>query len=250
MRGLQALRITRPSLKQTTSDFLTQQATLGSQDAMWIADLNATRLGFGTAQGLLGVQVPTALIEARQCAALLQTFLFEAGFQFDNVIPEWFRTRASKISADSEVIQCLLSIEFIEWNKLTDGIHYEVRAVSGTVTDGEPEDVWMTDTEAGLLDESFLNQHRFRVRTARSFQGPSDGEPQLKRQQNAPPRPPSSIQTSLSSGFTLPTSSELKQFKGSRSRTLNPGDRQVPPKGAQSTLRLESARPMRASHLQ
>ncbi|OWZ03816.1 hypothetical protein PHMEG_00024392 [Phytophthora megakarya] len=66
----------------------------------------------------------------------------------------------------------------------------------------------MTDTEAGLLGESFLNQHRSRVRTARSFQGSSDGEPQLKRQQNAPPRPPSSIQTSLSSGFTVPTPSE------------------------------------------
>ncbi|OWY93560.1 hypothetical protein PHMEG_00037000 [Phytophthora megakarya] len=110
---------------KTTSDFLTQQATLGSQDAMWIADLNATRLDFGTAQDLLGVQIPTALCEARQCPALLQTLLFEAGFQFDNVIPEWFRTRASKISADqvrldSEVIQCLLSIEFIEWNKLTE----------------------------------------------------------------------------------------------------------------------------------
>ncbi|OWZ02433.1 hypothetical protein PHMEG_00026006 [Phytophthora megakarya] len=73
---------------KTTSDFLPQQATLGSQDTMWIADLNATRLGFETAQDLLGVQDPTALCEARQCAALLQTLLFEAGFQFDNVIPE------------------------------------------------------------------------------------------------------------------------------------------------------------------
>ncbi|OWZ02327.1 hypothetical protein PHMEG_00026128 [Phytophthora megakarya] len=184
---------------KTTPDFLTQQATLGSHVAMWIADLNATRLRFGTAQDLLGVQVPTALCEAHQCAALLQTFLFEAGFQFDNVIPEWFRTRASKISADqvrldSEVIQCLLSVEFIEWNKLTDGIHYEVRAVSGTVVVGDPENVLMTDTKASLIGESFLNQHRSRVRTvvrtARRFQGSSDGEPQLKRQQNASPRPP------------------------------------------------------------
>ncbi|OWZ04081.1 hypothetical protein PHMEG_00024081 [Phytophthora megakarya] len=85
---------------KTTSDFLTQQATLGSQDAMWIADLNSTRLGFGTAQDLLGVQILTAFCEARQYAALLQTLLFEAGFPFDAVIPEWFRTRASKISAD------------------------------------------------------------------------------------------------------------------------------------------------------
>ncbi|OWY95273.1 hypothetical protein PHMEG_00034765 [Phytophthora megakarya] len=143
---------------KTTSDFLTQQSTLRCQDVMWIADLNATRLGFGTAQDLLGVQVPTALCEARQCAALLQKLLFEAGFQFDNVIPEWFRSRASKISADqvrldSELIQCLLSIEFIEWNTLTDGIHYEVRAVSGTVVVGEPEDVLMTDMEADLLVE-------------------------------------------------------------------------------------------------
>ncbi|OWY99856.1 hypothetical protein PHMEG_00029070 [Phytophthora megakarya] len=86
---------------------------------MWIADLNATCLGFGTAQDLLGVQVPTALCEVRQCVALLQTLLFEAGFQFDNVIPEWFRTRASKISADqvrldSEVIQCLLILKAVE----------------------------------------------------------------------------------------------------------------------------------------
>ncbi|OWY95442.1 hypothetical protein PHMEG_00034549 [Phytophthora megakarya] len=73
---------------------------------------------------------------------------------------------------------------------------------------GDPEDVLMTDTEAGLLGESFLNQHRARIRTARSFQVSSDGEPQLKRQQNAPPRPPSTIQTSLSSCFILPTPSE------------------------------------------
>ncbi|OWZ02432.1 LOW QUALITY PROTEIN: hypothetical protein PHMEG_00026005 [Phytophthora megakarya] len=66
----------------------------------------------------------------------------------------------------------------------------------------------MTNTEASLLGESFLNHHRSRVRTARSFQGSSDGEPQLKRQQNALPRPPPSIQTSLASGVTLPTPSE------------------------------------------
>ncbi|OWY92734.1 hypothetical protein PHMEG_00038136, partial [Phytophthora megakarya] len=184
---------------KTTSDFLTQQSTLRCQDVMWIADLNATRLGFGTAQDLLGVQVPTALCEARQCAALLQTLLFEAGFQFDNMIPEWFRTRASKISADQ--VRLVLKM-------LTDGIHYEVRAVSGTVVVGEPEDVLMTDMEADLLGESFLNQHQTRVQTARRFQGSSDGEPQSKRQQNAPPRPPSSTQTLLSSGFTLPTPSE------------------------------------------
>ncbi|OWZ07971.1 LOW QUALITY PROTEIN: hypothetical protein PHMEG_00019561 [Phytophthora megakarya] len=126
---------------------------------------------------------------------------------FDNVIPEWFRTRDSKISADqvrldSEVIQCLLSIEFIEWNKLTDGIHYEVRAASGTVVVRKPEDVLMTDTEAGILGESFpisIDPE------SGYFQGSSDG---LKRQENEPPRPPSSIQTSLSNGFTLPTSSE------------------------------------------
>nr|OWZ08482.1 hypothetical protein PHMEG_00018967 [Phytophthora megakarya] len=73
---------------KTTSDFLTQQATLGSQDAMWVADLNGTRLGFGTAQDILDIQVPTALFEVHQCAALLQTLLFEAGFQFNNVVPD------------------------------------------------------------------------------------------------------------------------------------------------------------------
>ncbi|OWZ05046.1 hypothetical protein PHMEG_00022938 [Phytophthora megakarya] len=107
---------------KTTSDFLTQQATLGSQDAMWVADMNATCLSFGTAQDLMGVQVLTALCN---------TLFFEAGFQFDNVIPAVFRTKSSKISADqvwldSEVIRYLLSLEFIEWNKLTDGIYYEV----------------------------------------------------------------------------------------------------------------------------
>ncbi|OWZ23674.1 hypothetical protein PHMEG_0001405 [Phytophthora megakarya] len=64
---------------------------------MWIADLNATRQGIGRTQDR---PVPTALCEACQCAALLQTFLFEAGFPFDNKIPDWFRTRASQISTD------------------------------------------------------------------------------------------------------------------------------------------------------
>ncbi|OWY96065.1 hypothetical protein PHMEG_00033767 [Phytophthora megakarya] len=171
---------------KTPSVFLMQQAKLTSQTAMWIADLNATRLGFGTAQDLLGVQVPTALCKARQCAALLQTLLFEAGFLFDNAITEWFRTRSSKISADqvrldSEIIQCLLSVGFIEWNKLTEGIHYE-SLEQWSPENSDPEDVLMTDTEASLLGESFLNQLRPRVRTARSFQGSSDEEPQSKRQ--------------------------------------------------------------------
>ncbi|OWZ22529.1 hypothetical protein PHMEG_0002755 [Phytophthora megakarya] len=101
----------------TTSDFLTQQATLRSQDATWIAGLNATRLDFGTAQDLLGIQVLTALCESRQYTALLQTLLFEVGFQLDNVIPEWFRIRASKILAGQEWLH---SNVFCQWYSLSD----------------------------------------------------------------------------------------------------------------------------------
>ncbi|OWY94098.1 hypothetical protein PHMEG_00036270, partial [Phytophthora megakarya] len=103
---------------------------------------------------------------------------FEAGFQFNKAVPEWFRTHAVNVGLDQirfvrETIQCLFAVEFIEWKKLTTGVFCEV-------TPGlEPEptamksealgDSPMTDAEASLLGAEFSS--RFRLTGREGFCG-------------------------------------------------------------------------------
>ncbi|OWZ01406.1 LOW QUALITY PROTEIN: hypothetical protein PHMEG_00027212 [Phytophthora megakarya] len=110
---------------KAVSDFVLQQACMDNRDKAWISELRPERRGFGP------IQVPVTLLEARQCAAVLQTLFFEAGFQFNNAVPEWFRTHAVNVALDpirfvTEAIQCLFAVEFIEWKKLTTGVFCEV----------------------------------------------------------------------------------------------------------------------------
>ncbi|OWZ03873.1 hypothetical protein PHMEG_00024322, partial [Phytophthora megakarya] len=97
---------------------------LDDRDEVWISELHPERRGFGRVQDVAAIQVPVTLLEARQYAAVLQTLFFEAGFQFNNVVPEWFRAHAVNVGLDqirfvTETIQRLFAVEFIEWKKLT-----------------------------------------------------------------------------------------------------------------------------------
>ncbi|OWZ06391.1 hypothetical protein PHMEG_00021363 [Phytophthora megakarya] len=78
-----------------------------------------------------GLKYQITLLKARQCAAVLQTLFFEAVFQFDNAVPEWFRTHVGNVGLGhirfvTETIQCLFAVESIEWKKLTMGVFCEV----------------------------------------------------------------------------------------------------------------------------
>ncbi|GMF63182.1 unnamed protein product [Phytophthora fragariaefolia] len=110
-----------------TSDYLRHRMALENRDAAWIAELRPERRVLGIAQDLTAVAIPPSMMSSRECAAVLETLLFEAGFEFVNAVPDWFMTQASKInpgyvrSAVQEVQQ-LLTIELIEWKQLTAGV--------------------------------------------------------------------------------------------------------------------------------
>ncbi|KAG4063746.1 hypothetical protein PC123_g1443 [Phytophthora cactorum] len=49
------------------------------------------------AEDLAAVTIPPGLVTPGESVAALQTLLREAGFEFTNLIPEWYETRASQI---------------------------------------------------------------------------------------------------------------------------------------------------------
>ncbi|OWZ02020.1 hypothetical protein PHMEG_00026497 [Phytophthora megakarya] len=139
-----------------------------------------------------------------QNAVVSDTLFFEAGFQFNNAVLEWFRTHAVNVGLDqirfvTETIQCLFAVEFIEWKKLTMGVFCEVTPgpeLQSTALKPEAQgNSPMTDAEASLLGTEFTSRFRVTgVRTGRSFvASSSDGEPEVKRPHNAPSTPMSSV---------------------------------------------------------
>ncbi|KAE8959224.1 hypothetical protein PF004_g31199 [Phytophthora fragariae] len=67
-----------------------------SEDA-WVVELRPERRMPAMAQDLTAATIPPGLSSPRESVAALQTLLWEAGFEFTNLVPEWFKTRASKI---------------------------------------------------------------------------------------------------------------------------------------------------------
>ncbi|GMF46703.1 unnamed protein product [Phytophthora fragariaefolia] len=102
------------------SKFLDDRATLNDPVQSWITELNLGRRDLALARDLTAVQIPVELCTAREYVAILQTLHVEAGFQFDNLIPEWFMTTASIVMVNSvrESVRHmlrLLAVELIEW---------------------------------------------------------------------------------------------------------------------------------------
>ncbi|EGZ25029.1 hypothetical protein PHYSODRAFT_257049 [Phytophthora sojae] len=120
-----------------TSDYLRRRMALENRDAAWIGELRPERRVLGIAQDLTAVAIPPSMMSSRECAAVLGTLLFEAGFEFVNAVPDWFMTHASKINPGYvrsvvEEVQQLLTIELIEWKQLTAGVSFKVVPASDT----------------------------------------------------------------------------------------------------------------------
>jgi hypothetical protein len=107
----------------TTSEYLRQRLSMATQADAWVSEMQLRRRTFGTARDLTAALIPPGMFSPRECVAVLQTLLFEAGFGFVNLVPGWFRTRANKVHPDlvrrvvGEMLQ-LLVVELIEWRQV------------------------------------------------------------------------------------------------------------------------------------
>ncbi|EGZ04819.1 hypothetical protein PHYSODRAFT_393871, partial [Phytophthora sojae] len=189
----------------TTSDYLRRRMALENRDAAWIAELRPERRVLGIAQDLTAVVIPPSMMSSRECAAVLENLLFEAGFEFVNAVPDWFMTHASKINPGYvrsivEEVQQLLTIELIEWKQLTAGVSFKVVPASDTKPAFKEEktqdaqavkdDLLMDDYEVELLGQAFVSQCRMAgILALRSPRGSPEIEPYPKRPQYRPARP-------------------------------------------------------------
>ncbi|EGZ29372.1 hypothetical protein PHYSODRAFT_263452 [Phytophthora sojae] len=195
-----------------TSKYLVARATLGYDVQPCVLELRLDRRDLATAQEVVAVEISVATFTPRECVAILQTLLFEAGFQFDNLVPVWFKTHASKITPDlvrslAGDIQRLLAVELIEWRTLCVRASFKVipvleaEAKSGQTpalanhAEDQDGDVLMDDYEVNLLGWNYVLRVRVAgIRSARSSSGSSTGEPTPKRRQHRPPRAEPSLQ--------------------------------------------------------
>ncbi|POM73205.1 Hypothetical protein PHPALM_9968 [Phytophthora palmivora] len=184
----------------------------------------------------MATTIPQSILTTRECVAILQTLFFEAGFEFVNLISGWSATRASRIPESlvrsvMEEVQNFIAVELVEWRVVTAGVPFKVNSedhAAPSVQEKVPRleyhkedgdgDLLMTDYDADRLGHQFVL--RFRVtglRISRSPRGSSDGEPQSKRSQHGPPRPPV---PSTPSALSTPSLSSLPAYKSSTSTSL------------------------------
>ncbi|POM61109.1 LOW QUALITY PROTEIN: hypothetical protein PHPALM_29927, partial [Phytophthora palmivora] len=83
----------------TTSKYLVARTAAEDVARLWIEEMAPRDLA--TAQDLAGAQVPLGLLSPKECVAVLQTQLSQTGFQFLNLVPEWFQAHASIISPEA-----------------------------------------------------------------------------------------------------------------------------------------------------
>ncbi|GMF51311.1 unnamed protein product [Phytophthora fragariaefolia] len=107
----------------TTSEYLRKRASMAAQADAWIAEMELTRRALGAPGAWMTMAIPFERFSPRECVAVLQTQLFEAGFSFLNLVPGWFRTRANKAHPDLvrsvvEKMLILLNIEIAELSQL------------------------------------------------------------------------------------------------------------------------------------
>ncbi|KAE8899035.1 hypothetical protein PF003_g17253 [Phytophthora fragariae] len=80
-----------------TSGYLRDWSLSATSEDAWVVELRPERRMPAMAQDLTAATIPPGLSSPRESVAALQTLLCEAGFEFTNLVPEWFKTRASKI---------------------------------------------------------------------------------------------------------------------------------------------------------
>ncbi|POM65529.1 Hypothetical protein PHPALM_18739 [Phytophthora palmivora] len=85
----------------TTSKYLAARTAAEDVARPWVEEMAPVRRGLATAQDLAGAQVPLGMLAPRECVAVLQTLLSQAGFQLRNLVPEWFQAQVSKVSPET-----------------------------------------------------------------------------------------------------------------------------------------------------
>ncbi|OWY97586.1 hypothetical protein PHMEG_00031849, partial [Phytophthora megakarya] len=129
-----------------TSKYLAARAVAEDPAQLWVHELAPDHRDLATAQVVIGVQVPTGLITPRESVAILQTMLYEAGFQFQNLVPVLFRAHAAKVSPG--VIRSLVrpALEAQERNEPPQALDYH--------PEDEDEDLIMSDVN--LLGRTYV----------------------------------------------------------------------------------------------
>ncbi|OWZ00011.1 hypothetical protein PHMEG_00028891 [Phytophthora megakarya] len=167
-----------------TSEYLASRMSSGARAQTWISEWRLVRLAPNMSADLTSVTVPLNELSIREVA---------------------------------EELQHLLTVELLEWQQVTSGVQCRVvspldaRNLNDHSEEMKPEDVeddpLMSSYEAELLgSECVTRWRRAGVRVYRSPASSSLGEPELKRQQHAPPQP-SSI-PSMSSLMSYRTSTD------------------------------------------
>ncbi|GMF57087.1 unnamed protein product [Phytophthora fragariaefolia] len=202
------------------SKFLDDRVTLNDPVQSWITELNVSRRDLALARDLTAVQVPVELCTARECVAILQTLLVEGGFQFDNLIPEWFRTAASSVMVDSLVVgakfKVVPSLAVQEVSGRPPILEYHADDTEG--------DLLMTDHEFDLLGRNYILRLRMTgLRPVWSSEGSSTGEPNSKRRQYHPPR--KDLLTSLPSVLPSSSSSIMESIQDARTSSSQDADK-------------------------
>ncbi|KAE9009321.1 hypothetical protein PR002_g15649 [Phytophthora rubi] len=190
-----------------TSGYLRDWSLSATSEDAWVVELRPERRMPAMAQDLTTATIPPGLSSPREGVAALQTLLCEAGFEFTNLVPEWFKTRASKIHRSkvykvvADLLQ-LLGVEMLEWQQVTAKASGRSVLPEGVKSERPPRldyhaedaegDLYMNDYESDLLGREFVMRLRaLGIRTTRSPRGSSQSEPYAKRPQAHPPQPPS-----------------------------------------------------------
>ncbi|KAL4129535.1 CCR4-NOT transcription complex, subunit 3 [Phytophthora ramorum] len=208
----------------TTSDYLRRRMSMPTQADAWIAEMQLRRRTFGMARDLTAALIPPGMFTPRDCVAVLQTILFEAGFEFVNLVPGWFRTRVYKVHPDlvrrvvGEMLQ-LLVVELIEWRQVVNQAQEFLKVLSQAAPrDADrlrlevaahfpPGVVVATDHEINLLGSEYVwHLKAAGFRKVRSPRGVADEEAASKRVQRVAARPPPSSIPSPSSLQSVPSS--------------------------------------------
>jgi hypothetical protein len=207
---------------------------MAAQSEAWISEWVLARMGPNKAEYIAGIVVSPDTLSPRECMALLQTLFFEAGFRFRNLIPEWFRTHASRVDPNlvrrvTEDLQNLLAAELLEWRCVTVGVTSRIMSleeVQALESQSTPEDVkaedqdgdlLMSTYEADMMGSDFVTHLKVAgIRTVRSPTSSYTGEPAHKR----PYLQPSSV-PSLDSHLSIHSSALLSQSASTRSDRMS-----------------------------
>ncbi|GMF46110.1 unnamed protein product [Phytophthora fragariaefolia] len=213
----------------------------------WIAEMELTRQTFGAPGDWRTVTIPVAHFSPRECVAVLQTQLFEAGFGFLNLAPGWFRTRGNKSHPDlvRNVVEEMLILLIIEMVELRQpviqavGIQVSVRAEQPRPESAVLEpDVEMSDREVELLGCDYIQMLKASgLQKPRSPRGPSVEQPGPKRIQRVLAlTPPSSIPTPESPQSV--SSSAFRSLEGPRLGSMLSGPKSSAKSESQATSSL------------